>query len=198
MMLMKLTSPLAPSRIWLLHNLTYDQDQNVNTFKTTIRMLGSLLGAQYLSTLLPDASSPQEDSVYLTKAVDLADRLLAAYGSRSDILWSKAGTVQLEMKHLAHLTGDETYWRTAEKMMQVLDDNAMEAGLMPIHIDPPLGVFVMDEIEPGRHGDFYYAPQRLGRRLSPKMDHLVCFLPGAIAQGATGGNTLTEARTKSD
>jgi endoplasmic reticulum Man9GlcNAc2 1,2-alpha-mannosidase len=29
--------------------------------------------------------------------------------------------------------------------------------------------------------------------LSPKMDHLVCFLPGSIALGATGGLTLLEA-----
>lgn len=38
-------------------------------------------------------------------------------------------------------------------------------------------------------------PDGIGGKLSPKMDHLVCFLPGAIALGATGGVTLAEART---
>lgn len=37
-------------------------------------------------------------------------------------------------------------------------------------------------------------PHGIGGELSPKMDHLVCFLPGAIALGATMGYTLTEAR----
>jgi hypothetical protein len=37
-------------------------------------------------------------------------------------------------------------------------------------------------------------PQGIGGNLSPKMDHLVCFLPGSIALGATGGCTVTQAR----
>ena len=37
-------------------------------------------------------------------------------------------------------------------------------------------------------------PSGIGGQLSPKMDHLVAFLPGSIALGATGGLTLAEAR----
>jgi mannosyl-oligosaccharide alpha-1,2-mannosidase len=37
-------------------------------------------------------------------------------------------------------------------------------------------------------------PQGIGGPLSPKMDHLVCFLPGSIALGATEGRTEKEAR----
>lgn len=37
-------------------------------------------------------------------------------------------------------------------------------------------------------------PSGVGGTLSPKMDHLVCFLPGTIALGATQGRTLAEAR----
>lgn len=37
-------------------------------------------------------------------------------------------------------------------------------------------------------------PTGIGGTLSPKMDHLVCFLPGSIALGATGGLTVAEAR----
>jgi hypothetical protein len=37
-------------------------------------------------------------------------------------------------------------------------------------------------------------PNGIGGQLSPKMDHLVAFLPGAIALGATGGLTVAEAR----
>jgi mannosyl-oligosaccharide alpha-1,2-mannosidase len=37
-------------------------------------------------------------------------------------------------------------------------------------------------------------PRGIGGNVSPKMDHLVCFLPGSIALGATGGYTVTQAR----
>ena len=35
---------------------------------------------------------------------------------------AEAATVQLEMKYLSLLTGDERYWRRAERAMQVLED----------------------------------------------------------------------------
>ena len=181
MMVMNLTEPLAESRKWLHRRLSYDQDQDVNTFETTIRMLGGLLGAHYLASRLPDAAS-RRDSVYLTKAVDLAERLLSAYESRSGIpyasvhLGKKAGlpshadggsssmaeaaSVQLEMKYLSHLTGDERYWRRAEKVMKVLDDNAMEAGLLPIFVHPDTGKFTTAEIRLGSRGDSYYGQSK--------------------------------------
>jgi len=37
-------------------------------------------------------------------------------------------------------------------------------------------------------------PDGLKRALSPKMDHLVCFMPGTIALGATGGVSEAEAK----
>ncbi|KAG7289798.1 hypothetical protein NEMBOFW57_006174 [Staphylotrichum longicolle] len=265
MMVMNLTEQLAESRKWLHRSLSYDQDQDVNTFETTIRMLGGLLGAHYLASRLPDVSS-RRDSVYLSKAIDLADRLLSAYESRSGIPYAsihlgkkvglpshpdggsssmaEAATVQLEMKYLSQLTGDERYWRRAERVMQVLDGNGMEAGLLPIFVHPETGRFTTQEIRLGSRGDSYYEylikqylqtsgrepiyldmwnealegiqthlitttrasalkivaelPQGIGGPLSPKMDHLVCFLPGAIALGATGGHPLTLARAQTD
>ena len=76
-MIMNLSQPLIDSRNWIQSSLDYKQDQDVNTFETTIRMLGGLLSAHYLSTKLPGAAS-SNDSVYLSKAIDLGDRLLAA------------------------------------------------------------------------------------------------------------------------
>lgn len=37
-------------------------------------------------------------------------------------------------------------------------------------------------------------PNGVGGQVLPKMDHLVCFLPGTIALAATGGSTLAKAR----
>ena len=41
-------------------------------------------------------------------------------------------------------------------------------------------------------------PDGLSGNLSPKMDHLVCFMPGTIALGATGGLPLSTARQSHD
>lgn len=41
-------------------------------------------------------------------------------------------------------------------------------------------------------------PSGLDGTLLPKMDHLVCFMPGTIALGATGGQPLSQARKSPD
>lgn len=41
-------------------------------------------------------------------------------------------------------------------------------------------------------------PSGLDGTLMPKMDHLVCFMPGTIALGATGGRPLSEAKKSPD
>ncbi|KAI1267959.1 glycoside hydrolase family 47 protein [Xylariaceae sp. FL1019] len=261
MMIMNLTQEVHKSRKWIDKSLHWDQDQDVNTFETTIRMLGGLLSAHYLSTRLPGISSP-DDKVYLLKSIELAERLLPAYQSRSGIPYAsvhlgrrqglpshtdggassmaEAGTLQLEMKYLSHLTGNDVYWRKAEKVIEVLDRNGAKAGLLPIFVHAETGIFTSKEIRLGSRGDSYYEylikqylqtsgrepvylemwedvvkgiqkhlitvtkdsglkfvaelPQGIGGKLSPKMDHLVCFLPGAIALGATHGKPLSEAR----
>src|SRR5262249_8991202 len=139
--------------------------------------LGGLLSAHYLSTRLPDIAS-RRDSIYLAKATDLANRLMGAYQSPSGVPYAsiyldsgsgvgshvdggasstaEATTVQLEMKYLAHLTNNESYWRAAEKVMQVVDENNMEDGLVPIFIHPETGRFTTREIRLGSRGDSYY------------------------------------------
>ena len=173
---MNLTSRLATARKWVWRHLDYDQDQDVNTFETTIRMLGGLLSAHYLSTKLPGAAS-RRYSVYLSKATALADRLLGAYNSASGVPYAsvqldkdlgirshdigasstaETTTLQIEMKYLAHLTGNATYWRKAERVMQVVDSNQAQDGLVPIFIDPESGRFAHQEIRIGSRGDSYY------------------------------------------
>ncbi|EWC43921.1 hypothetical protein DRE_01273 [Drechslerella stenobrocha 248] len=261
MMIMGLTEPLALAREWVQTALTYDQDQEVNTFETTIRMLGGLLSAHYLATSLNlDPGVKQERDLYLEKAADLADRLLGAYNSESGIPFAsvnlktskgveshddggasstaEATTLQLEMKYLSKLMGEKVYWERAERVIQVIDDNKAQDGLVPIFIYANTGKFRGREIRLGSRGDSYYEyllkqylqtgetiyaemyhdamrgvkkhlihksrpsgltfiselPLGLGTTPSPKMDHLVCFMPGNILLGATNGTTVAEAR----
>lgn len=268
LMIMNLSTQLSHAREWISTTLTYDQDHDVNTFETTIRMLGGLLSAHYLSTTFPemaplpaDKASNSED-LYLEKATDLAGRLLGAYESKSGIPFAsvnlktqqgipshddggasstaEAATLQLEMKYLAKLTGEKNYWEAAEKIIQVIDDNGMPDGLLPIFIYADQGTFRGENIRLGSRGDSYYEylikqylqtskeepvyltlwdeallgvqkhlitysrnanltilgerPEGLQKAIFPKMDHLVCFMPGTIALAATEGLTLFEAR----
>lgn len=264
MMLMNLTKELKHAREWVSTSLDYEKDQDVNTFETTIRMLGGLLSAHYLQELLPGMkpANANEEDLFLEKATDLADRLMGAYESPSGVPWAsvilktgkgeashadggasstaEATSLQLEMKYLAHLTGESNYWEKAEKVMQVVDDNGAKDGLVPIFIYADRGEFRGDEIRLGSRGDSYYEylikqyyqtqeqepiyldmwnealagvkkhlityskdshftvlaerPNGLGGKLHPKMDHLVCFMPGTIALSATGGLSLAEAK----
>ncbi|ERS98665.1 hypothetical protein HMPREF1624_05452 [Sporothrix schenckii ATCC 58251] len=271
MMLMNLTGRLAHAREWVSKSLTWDQDQDVNTFETTIRMMGGLLSAHYLSNEYPDmaplsetqlASTGGED-LYLEKAKDLADRLVSAFDSPTGLPWSsvnigkseplpahdnsgsastaEATTLQLEFKYLAKLTGEKLFWDKVEHVMEVVDEGSRAfEGLVPIFISPATGSFMGQNIRLGSRGDSYYEylikqylqtnkketvyqdmwqdalaavrkhlitytehmqftivgerPDGLLRPLSPKMDHLVCFLPGTIALAATEGLPLAAAR----
>ncbi|KAK7924591.1 Mannosyl-oligosaccharide 1-2-alpha-mannosidase [Apiospora marii] len=269
MILMNLTSRVGQAREWISKDLSYNQDHDVNTFETTIRMLGGLLSAHYLSNEFPqlapqkddDPGAPGED-LYLEKAKDLADRLIAAFDSPSGVPYASVNlakyeglvshadggasstaettTLQLEFKYLAKLTGEKYFWDKAEKVMKVVDENGAEGGLVPIYIYAEDGKFRGENIRLGSRGDSYYEylikqylqtskqepiylemwdealqgvrkhlvtytepsgytiigerPEGLEKPLSPKMDHLVCFMPGTIALGATGG--LPEAAAK--
>jgi mannosyl-oligosaccharide alpha-1,2-mannosidase len=265
MMLMNLTDEVARARKWVVESLNWDQDKEVSVFETTIRMLGGLLSAHYLSG---------NDDVYLEKAVDLADRLLGAFESPTGIPYAsvnlkqrygsqshadggssttaEVSTLQLEFKYLAALTGETLYWEKAERVMQALEGNKAQDGLVPIFVSPDTGHYTTQEIRLGSRGDSYYGiasftfpliveyllkqylqtskaepiyrtmydhamsgvkrhlvgysyPNHYtfigelsqgisSSNLSPKMDHLVCFLGGNFALGATEGKTLEQAR----
>ncbi|KAI0138368.1 endoplasmic reticulum mannosyl-oligosaccharide 1,2-alpha-mannosidase [Xylariaceae sp. FL1272] len=269
MILMNLTSRVTHAREWISQSLTWDQDQDVSTFETTIRMLGGLLAAHYLSNEYPqlaalsddDSGAPGED-LYLEKARDLADHLMPAFDSDSGVPYASVNlgkfkgipahdvggssstaettTLQLEFKYLAKLTGEKDFWDKAEKVMEVVDGNMAEGGLVPIYINANSGKFYGENIRLGSRGDSYYEylikqylqtnkeeriyldmwdeslqgvrdhlitytepsgftivgerPNGLSAALLPKMDHLVCFMPGTIALAVTGGLTESEAK----
>lgn len=73
---------------------------------------------------------------------------------------AEAATVQLEMKYLSYLTGDESYWRKSEAVLKVLDDQAAQDGLLPIFVHPETGRFTTREIRLGSRGDSYYGKKK--------------------------------------
>ncbi|KGQ98763.1 mannosyl-oligosaccharide 1,2-alpha-mannosidase [Candida albicans SC5314] len=168
LMIMDCPEEVSRARDWIKNDLDYTFDYNVNTFETTIRMLGGLLSAYHFSN----------DDVYLDKAVQLANALHGAYDSPSGIPYSsvnlksgkgiknhvdngasstaEAATVQLEMKYLSKLTGEILWWNLAEKVMQVLESNKPQDGLVPIYVNPDTGKYQGHLIRLGSRGDSYY------------------------------------------
>ncbi|CAJ0598115.1 unnamed protein product [Cylicocyclus nassatus] len=106
---------------WIRDTLTFEKDNYVSLFETTIRTLGGLLSAYHLTG----------DKMFVAKADDLADRLLVAFTSSksrvplSDVnlmlrkakppQWSNQASLsevtslQLEFRDLSRLTGKKIY-----------------------------------------------------------------------------------------
>ncbi|KAF9940019.1 mannosyl-oligosaccharide alpha-1,2-mannosidase [Mortierella alpina] len=167
-LLMGLDKEFEEAKAWVKDELSFDQDGEVNLFETTIRVLGGLLSAY-------DQSG--HDPIFLTKAVDLADRLMGAFKTDSGIPFasvhlrdgrgvpgheggisstSEVATLQLEFKYLSYLTGDDKYWRAAEDVVLKIKELPSVDGLVPIFINPYNGQFHGSEIRLGSRGDSYY------------------------------------------
>ncbi|KAG8868620.1 mannosyl-oligosaccharide alpha-1,2-mannosidase, partial [Tulasnella sp. 331] len=181
MMLMKATGDREidgmynRAKKWIDKKLDFSQVGQVNTFETTIRVLGGLLSAHALS-----ASPPPETSIFLKKAIDLADRMLPTFITATGIPLSstdlkektgyadmsnggaastaEATTLQLEFRYLSHLTGIPDYWAAVVKTNRAVRHALLPEGpaLVPIFISPRDGRFVSSDIRLGSRGDSYY------------------------------------------
>nr|XP_019044540.1 mannosyl-oligosaccharide alpha-1,2-mannosidase [Kwoniella bestiolae CBS 10118]OCF23470.1 mannosyl-oligosaccharide alpha-1,2-mannosidase [Kwoniella bestiolae CBS 10118] len=166
------------ARDWCKNELSFEKDAVFNTFETTIRILGGLLSAHYLTSVHTSPSIQSDAPLFLDLAVDLGERLLGAFSSPSGLPWSginlatrsgipdrdnqgvaslaEAASLQLELKYLSHLTGDYVYWKKAEKVTEIIRGEAVHDGIAPIFISPMNGQFVASEIRLGSRGDSYY------------------------------------------
>jgi mannosyl-oligosaccharide alpha-1,2-mannosidase len=121
MLLMGLSDEFDEARSWVEHELRLDQDQDVNLFECTIRVLGGLLSTYWLTG---------KDTLFLDKARDLGDRLMFAFNQKSGVPFSDVNigthnahkprwgpdsstsevtTIQLEFRELSRATGDPKY-----------------------------------------------------------------------------------------
>eukprot|EP01028_Stygiella_incarcerata_P011186 TRINITY_DN6201_c0_g1_i1.p1 TRINITY_DN6201_c0_g1~~TRINITY_DN6201_c0_g1_i1.p1 ORF type:complete len:627 (+),score=182.35 TRINITY_DN6201_c0_g1_i1:93-1973(+) len=153
---------------WIRKNLSFDKKQGISLFETTIRHLGGLLSAYELSG----------EKVLLEKADDLGKRMLPAFdtpsgiprstinlgdGSSSTPGWtggssilSEVGTLQLEFKKLAQLTGNDIYRQKVDHVMDVLYDQMPDDGLLPIYIDANSGRLRGSQVSFGALGDSFF------------------------------------------
>ncbi|KAG0199077.1 mannosyl-oligosaccharide alpha-1,2-mannosidase [Mortierella sp. NVP41] len=167
-LLMGLEDEFQEAKAWVRNELDFDQDGEVNLFETTIRVLGGLLSAY-------DQSG--KDTVFLRKAIDLADRLMGAFETPTGIPYAsvhlrdkrgvpghdrgisstaEVASMQLEFKYLTFLTGDDKYWKAAENVVLKIKEMDTLDGLVPIFINPNTGHFQGGEIRLGSRGNSYY------------------------------------------
>ncbi|KAI0982940.1 hypothetical protein GJ496_012062 [Pomphorhynchus laevis] len=121
----------------------------VSVFEVNIRILGGLLGGYSLS------DSESNRKILIKASIDLANRLLNAYDtegsnlpyslvnlhtgskkcydwSRNCIILSEAGSLQLEMDYLSHITGDRKYSDIARNSTKALLDRFNGNNYIPI------------------------------------------------------------------
>jgi len=169
MLIMGLDAEYQRARSWVDEKMTLDRDADYNTFETTIRVLGGLLSAYHLSG---------GDDLYLTRARDLADRMLPVFDTPSGLPLSminlqkrvgvpdkdnqglvstaEVSTIQLEFRYLSELTDEDIYWKKAEKVMAVIRAARLPPGLASIFMNINEGRFVTSAVRLGSRGDSYY------------------------------------------
>ncbi|KAN0130039.1 Glycoside hydrolase [Lactarius tabidus] len=169
MLIMGLDEEYQRARSWVAEEMTFDRDADLNTFETTIRVLGGLLSAYHHSG---------GDELYLTLARDLADRMLPVFDTPSGLPLSminlkkrqgvqdkdnqglvstaEVSTIQLEFRYLAELTDEDTYWKKVEQVMAVIKAARLPPGLASIFMNVREGRFVTSAVRLGSRGDSYY------------------------------------------
>jgi len=170
--LMGMKEEFLEARDWVRDSLTFHSvEGGVSVFETTIRVLGGLLSAYDLSG----------DTVFKWAADDLGQRLMKAFKTKSAIpygevelandgaayntAWhsnaavlSEIGTLQVEFRYLAKITGRIEYATNAMRALDELLKIDAQDGLYPtliqnIHLKP---IFANDEISIGGMGDSFY------------------------------------------
>ncbi|RHY27120.1 hypothetical protein DYB32_007035 [Aphanomyces invadans] len=170
---------------WAEANLAarYPLPPKVSIFETTIRNLGGLLSAYTLCrrpSLLSLADDLGERLHRGLKQTALPLSLVSLIdGSTSDSSYvAEFTTIQLEFKYLAHLTGKTEYRDTVEELMDKYKDRYMHAvnGIMTKLVG-----------RTKKSNWLFLGELSEGTPLRPKMDHLVCFIPGMLALGYVNG-----------
>ncbi|KIH52409.1 glycosyl hydrolase family 47, partial [Ancylostoma duodenale] len=199
---------------WIRDSLSFEKDNYVNLFETTIRTLGGLLSAYHLTG----------DRMFVTKAEDLGERLMAAFTSSKSTVplsdvnlktrkakpppWSaesslsEVTTLQLEFRDLSRVTGKMvyevptgttiTFGARADSYYEYLFKQWLQTGKT---IDWLLTDYKTAMASMQSKLLRYSEPSKLafvgellsGDVYSPKTDHLVCFLAGTLALGSSHG-----------
>ncbi|XP_076320901.1 endoplasmic reticulum mannosyl-oligosaccharide 1,2-alpha-mannosidase-like isoform X2 [Tachypleus tridentatus] len=168
MYIMGLKKEFQEARDWVANKLNFNINKDVNFFETTIRVLGGLLSTYHLT----------QDSLFLKKAIDIGNRLMPCFKTRSGVPYSdvnlqsgivhppswstdssvsEVSTVQLEFRDLSRVTGRPEYEEAAFHVSKHLHTLPKKDGLVPMFINTNTGEFrTRATITLGARADTYY------------------------------------------
>lgn len=172
LLMMNRTEEIRAAQQQLGEILMFDKDVSVHVFETSIRVLGGLISGHVLLTANPNIM-PEYDGMYLDKARELADRLLPAFNTASQLpyLWVNlrtghptnqvtctacAGTFLMELGALSKLTGDSKYLDKARAAAVTMYERRSPLGLVGGAMDVSTSSWTSRESTIGPGSDSYY------------------------------------------
>ncbi|MET7620652.1 glycoside hydrolase family 47 protein [Streptomyces sp. NPDC005408] len=147
--LMELDGELDAGIAWINGNLNFNRNASVHVFETIIRLVGGLLSGYHATG----------NAVLLTKARDLADRLLPAFTSSptgapyryvnlqtgavsgNQVPLAEIGSNITELGWLSQLTGDQKYFNAAKKALRAVYDRRSSLNLVGTTLNVDTGAW---------------------------------------------------------
>ena len=162
---MGLDDDLARATNWIVENLSFDVDGEVQMFETNIRMVGGLLAGYYATG----------EKRLLDLAHDLADRLLPCFTKsptgapyrfvnlrtgavrEPKMNLAEIGTNVLEFGDVSRLTGDPKYLNASLRAYEAVIAKRSQLNLLATYFDIEAGEFTSPEdVAPNDPADSFY------------------------------------------
>lgn len=146
--LMELDGELDAGIAWINGNLNFDRNASVHVFETIIRLLGGLLSGYHATG----------SAVLLTRARDLANRLMPAFNSPTgapyrfvnlrtgavsgnQVPLAEIGSNITELGWLSQLTGDQRYFNAAKRALRAVYDRRSALNLVGTTLNVDTGAW---------------------------------------------------------
>ena len=163
MIIMGLDEEAATTRAYILDNLSFDKDIDVQNFEITIRLLGGLITNYQLTN----------DKRFLNLAEDLGRRLLPVFDSPTGMPYryvnlktgkvrnpisnpAETGTLLLEFGALSKLTGNPVYYDKAKRALVETYNRRSKIGLVGEWINVETGQWTNTDSHISGAIDSYY------------------------------------------
>ncbi|XP_039658589.1 mannosidase, alpha, class 1B, member 1b isoform X5 [Perca fluviatilis] len=180
MWILGLKEEFEEAKTWVAAELTFNKNVDVNLFESTIRILGGLLSTYHLTgdTLFLDkAAAVAEVMKQVHKLDGKLDGLVPMFINTNNGQFTHQGIYTLGARADSYYEYLLKQWIQGGKKENELLEDYLQAieGVKNnlLQKSSPNGLTFVGELSHGQ--------------LSPKMDHLVCFLPGTLALGAHNG-----------
>ncbi|XP_051892273.1 LOW QUALITY PROTEIN: mannosyl-oligosaccharide 1,2-alpha-mannosidase IA-like [Pristis pectinata] len=168
--IMGLQEEFREAREWVENNLDFNVNGEVSLFEVTIRFVGGLLSAYYLTG----------DELFKAKAIELGEKLLPDFNTPTGIPWAlikpsqwlvgrnwgwasggssilaEFGTLHLEFVHLSEVSGNPKFAEKVMAIRKVLNRLEKPHGLYPNYLSPVTGHWGQHHVSIGGLGDSFY------------------------------------------